>query len=66
MLNISKLVHQLLSEHLSLDSWSTMLKEVNEESDATAFNGRIVVHIISEFLGDFLPNYCYNSLTEKY
>lgn len=51
---------------MQLDLFDDILAEVDEETSLVAFNGRIISHAIQELLNDFIPNYCYNSSTERY
>ena len=39
---------------------------MNEETAIQRYNGRIISHIIAELINDVIPNYCYNSTTERY
>ena len=55
MLNSLSLTHELLSEHLELDSFEGMLKQVNNDLGATSFHGRIVIHALEELITDFFP-----------
>lgn len=43
-----------------------MLNEINESTSLASFHGRIVLHIIFELMYDFLPNYNYNSITNRF
>lgn len=65
LLNI-QLTYKLMSEHFTLDPWEHMLNEVNESTSLGSFHGRIVLHIIFELMYDFLPNYNYNSITNRF
>ena len=64
LLDINKLTHQMLSEHVSLDSWTAMFNEANQSVSSP--HGRITLHIFWELHYDFLPNFCYNSTTDRY
>lgn len=63
LLEINKLTHRLLSEYVHLDPWEAMLREVNQSVNST--HGRITLHIFWELHYDFLPNFCYNSTTDR-
>ncbi len=64
LLEINKLTHQMLSEHVTLDPWESMFRESNHS--VTSPHGRITLHIFWELHYDFLPNFCYNSTTDRY
>ena len=63
LLEINKLTHRLLSEYVQLDPWGSMFKEVNQAVNTN--HGRITLHIFWELHYDFLPNFCYNSTTDR-
>jgi cytoplasmic FMR1 interacting protein len=64
LLDINKLTHQMLSEHVCLDSWTAMFNEANQSVSSP--HGRITLHIFWELHYDFLPNFCYNSTTDRF
>lgn len=66
LMNVCRTTHALLSEHLILDPWEDIVADVDEQLNLTGYNGRIVTHTIVELIDDFIPNYCYNSLTGKF
>lgn len=53
----------MLSEHIKLDPYDAMFAEVNQS--VTSPHGRITLHIFWELHYDFLPNFCYNSTTDR-
>ena len=63
MIEINRLTHKLLSEYLHLDPFENILHEANQ---SVTNIGRITGHVIWELNYDFLPNYCYNSSTERF
>jgi len=64
LLEINKVTHQLLSEYVDLDRWETIFREVNQAVSSP--HGRITLHIFWELHYDFLPNFCYNSTTDRF
>ncbi|EDO41734.1 predicted protein, partial [Nematostella vectensis] len=64
LLAVNKLTHQLLSKHLALVPYETMVREANHSVSAPY--GRITLHVFWELNFDFLPNYCYNSSTNRF
>lgn len=64
LIAVNKYTHKLLSEHVALDPFDNLLKEANR--NVSAPYGRITLHIICELMVSFLPNYCYNSSTNRF
>lgn len=64
-LQANRLTHRLLSKHLGgLTDFEDLLMEANRAVSAPY--GRITLHVFWELNYDFLPNYCYNSSTNRY
>jgi len=61
-----QLVHRMMSQYLALDPWDKLLNEVNESTSLVSFHGRIVLHVIFELMYDFLPNFNYNHITQRF
>jgi cytoplasmic FMR1 interacting protein len=66
LLDNIRTTHSLLSQHLELDSFESMLREVNDDISVVSFHGRTAVHALSELISDMLPNYVYNSGTRRF
>ena len=66
MLNSISLTHSLISKHLQLDSFESMLKEANDDISAVSFHGRIVIHSLSELISEFFPNFVYHSNSRRF
>uniref|UniRef100_H2YIL7 Cytoplasmic FMR1-interacting protein n=1 Tax=Ciona savignyi TaxID=51511 RepID=H2YIL7_CIOSA len=64
LLDVNRQTHKLLCEHLTLDSFSAILREANH--NVSAPYGRITLHVFWELNYDFLPNYCYNGSTNRF
>ena len=64
LLDVIQQTHKLLSKYMTLIPFSAMLKEVNH--CVSAPYGRTTLHVFWELNFDFLPNYCYNSATNRY
>ena len=62
-MEINRLTHTMLSEYVTLDAFDAMLKEANQAISSP--HGRISLHIFWELHYDFLPNFCYNSTTDR-
>ena len=62
-MEINRLTHSLLSEHITLDPYTAMYQEANQAISSP--HGRISLHIFWELHYDFLPNFCYNSTTDR-
>lgn len=63
LLEVNRMTHQLLSKCVKLIPFKNMLGEANHSVSAPY--GRITLHVFWELNFDFLPNYCYNSSTNR-
>ena len=63
LLEVNKLTHRLLSEYLHLDNFDELLKEATNNVNLP--HSRITMHVFYDINTDFLPNYCYNSSTQR-
>jgi cytoplasmic FMR1 interacting protein len=63
LLDVIHQTHKLLSNYTTLIPFDAMLKEVNH--CVSAPYGRTTLHVFWELNFDFLPNYCYNSATNR-
>lgn len=63
-IEVNKLAHKMLSKYLALPEFTTMLREANHSVSVPY--GRITLHVFWELYFDFLPNYCYNSATNRF
>ncbi|TPX31592.1 hypothetical protein SmJEL517_g05099 [Synchytrium microbalum] len=67
LLDCARATHTLLLEAgLPLDSFDSMLLEIDETVSLTCVNGRILTHTIQELIDDLIPNFAYNSVTTRY
>ncbi|XP_047741717.1 cytoplasmic FMR1-interacting protein isoform X2 [Hyalella azteca] len=64
LLEVNRLCHKLLRQHLALDDFDAQLREANHS--VLAPYGRTTLHIFWELNYDFLPNYCYNAATNRF
>lgn len=64
LVEICRLTHELISKHVKLPTFDSMLREANHSVSAPY--GRITLHVFWELYYDFLPNYCYNSSTNRF
>ncbi|CAB4007936.1 Hypothetical predicted protein [Paramuricea clavata] len=64
LLDVVHQTHKLLSNYMTLIPFDAMLKEVNH--CVSAPYGRTTLHVFWELNFDFLPNYCYNSATNRF
>lgn len=58
--------HLALIYHLELDSFETILTEVDEAVGPTAFAGRTLMHVLASLVTDIFPNYAYNVFTRRF
>lgn len=65
LIETNRLCHRLLSEHLNcLNDFNEMLLEANHQVYMT--NGRITLHVYIELTGEIIPNYYYNTFTQRF
>ena len=53
----------MISEYVVLDSFEAMFREANQAVSSP--HGRITLHVFWELIYDFIPNFCYNSTTDR-
>ncbi|KAK6243411.1 hypothetical protein QUC31_009820 [Theobroma cacao] len=66
LLDILKHSHELLSKDLSIDSFSLMLNEMQENISLVSFSSRLASQIWSEMQSDFLPNFILCNTTQRF
>lgn len=66
LLDILKLTHQFLSEHLEIDSFALMMNEMQENLSLVSFSGRLASQIWTEMQNDFLPNFLLCNTTQRF
>ncbi|XP_031282601.1 protein PIR [Pistacia vera] len=66
LLDILKHAHELLSKDLTIDSFSLMLNEIQENISLVSFSSRLASQIWSEMQRDFLPNFILCNTTQRF
>ncbi|XVF06486.1 hypothetical protein REPUB_Repub06bG0052400 [Reevesia pubescens] len=66
LLDILKHSHELLLKDLSIDSFSLMLNEMQENISLVSFSSRLASQIWSEMQSDFLPNFILCNTTQRF
>lgn len=66
LLEILKHAHGLLSMDLSIDSFSLILNEMQENISLVSFSSRLASQIWSEMQNDFLPNFILCNTTQRF
>ncbi|KAH7543353.1 hypothetical protein FEM48_Zijuj02G0175200 [Ziziphus jujuba var. spinosa] len=66
LLDVLKHAHELLSKDLSVDSFSLMLNEMQENISLVSFSSRLGSQIWSEMQNDFLPNFILCNTTQRF
>ncbi|WVY92685.1 hypothetical protein V8G54_031773 [Vigna mungo] len=66
LLDVLKHSHELLSRDLSIDSFSLMLNEMQENISLVSFSSRLASQIWSELQTDFLPNFILCNTTQRF
>ena len=54
----------MLSEYVTLDSFDDIFRQANDSVKSPC--GKVTMHIYDELNNDFLPNFCYNSSTNRF
>ncbi|KAJ3036755.1 Cytoplasmic FMR1-interacting protein 2 [Rhizophlyctis rosea] len=67
LLRSTEATHRMLSKYMNLDPFEDMLAEMDESVGVlSAGSGRIATHTAFEFINDFVPNFCWNSVTGRF
>ncbi|KAK4429686.1 protein PIR [Sesamum alatum] len=66
LLEILRLAHELLSKDLTLDSFSLMLTEMQENVSLVSYSSRLASQIWTEMQNDFLPNFILCNTTQRF
>ncbi|KAA8534712.1 hypothetical protein F0562_032229 [Nyssa sinensis] len=66
LLDILRLAHELLSRELSIDSFSLMLNEMQENISLVSYSSRLASQIWTEMQNDFLPNFILCNTTQRF
>uniref|UniRef100_A0A6V3J2R0 CYRIA/CYRIB Rac1 binding domain-containing protein n=1 Tax=Lotharella globosa TaxID=91324 RepID=A0A6V3J2R0_9EUKA len=65
-LDNARLAHLLASKHLPLDSFDTILKEMDGRVSLMQGCGKMAAHVAEELNGDILPNWTFCSGTRRF
>ncbi|PIA56077.1 hypothetical protein AQUCO_00700430v1 [Aquilegia coerulea] len=66
LIDVLKHSHELLSKELSLDSFTLMLNEMQENISLVSFSSRLTSQIWAELQTDFLPNFIFCNTTQRF
>lgn len=66
LLNILQLAHEFLSRDLSIDTFSLMLNEMQENISLVSYSSRIASQIWGEMRSDFLPHFTLCNTTQRF
>ncbi|CAN6806205.1 unnamed protein product [Brassica oleracea] len=66
LIDILKHSHELLSQDLTIDPFSLMLNEMQENISLVSFSSRLATQIWSEMQSDFLPNFILCNTTQRF
>ena len=66
LLTVIRNTHALLSEFVEIDSFDTILSEVNESYGPTSFSNRISLHMTRTLTTDLFANCLFNKDTERF
>lgn len=65
-LEVLRVTHQHLAEHLPLDSFSTMLMETSNATSLVSFSSNIASYVVRELEQDLLPNFIWCSASQRF
>lgn len=65
-ITVLKFTHQLLCEHLELDSFESLVHDVNDTFSPNSFKGRINFHFLKNLVMDLFSNHSYNFYTHRF
>jgi cytoplasmic FMR1 interacting protein len=60
------MMHLLLGDYLTLDPFTQMWAEVNDDVNLGQKRGRVVSHIFSELISDILPSFVFCQSTQRW
>lgn len=66
LIEVCKETHNFISKYIQLDEFDLILDSVNGCTSENDRNGRIITHLVHELLNDLVPNYCFNSFTQRF
>uniref|UniRef100_A0A803KNN6 CYRIA/CYRIB Rac1 binding domain-containing protein n=1 Tax=Chenopodium quinoa TaxID=63459 RepID=A0A803KNN6_CHEQI len=66
LVNILKHAHKLLSEDLTIDSFSLIFSEMQENISLVSYSSRLAYQIWTEMQNDFLPNFILCNTTQRF
>ena len=66
LIDNARLCHQFVAQLLPIDSFDRMLTELDESNRAHDAGGKILSHCIKEIITDIIPNFCFNSSTNRF
>ncbi|XP_030959576.1 protein PIR isoform X3 [Quercus lobata] len=66
LVDILKHTHELLSKDVSIDSFSLIMNEMQENLSLVSFSSRLASQIWSELQSDFLPNFILCNTTQRF
>ncbi|KAK4596719.1 hypothetical protein RGQ29_014667 [Quercus rubra] len=66
LVDILKHTHELLSKDISIDSFSLIMNEMQENLSLVSFSSRLASQIWSEMQSDFLPNFILCNTTQRF
>eukprot|EP00957_Ditylum_brightwellii_P207391 15352781-Ditylum_brightwellii.AAC.1 len=65
VINVIKLIHELLSAHLTLDAFSAIMQGLNDSTGTVASNiGHTATHTLNKLLNNIVPNVSYKYYTQ--
>ncbi|XP_006854249.2 protein PIR [Amborella trichopoda] len=66
LLDVLRLTHRLLSEYLTIDPFTPILMEMQENVSLASFSGRLASQVFTEMQNDLLPNFILCNTTQRF
>lgn len=66
LVDILRLTHELLSEHVTMDPFPLMMGEMTETISLVSFSGRVATQVYTELQNDFFPNFLLCTTTQRF
>lgn len=61
-----KEMHRIMSLQIQLDPFATMLHDTSDSQSLVSLHGRIILHAVYEVVNDLIPNWNFNTVSERF
>nr|PNR59501.1 hypothetical protein PHYPA_002292 [Physcomitrium patens] len=66
LVEVLRLTHELISEHIAIDPFNLMMGEISETISLVSFSGRLASQVLLELQNDFFPNFMLCTTTQRF